>query len=666
MASERRTPSPTLSVDSVQSSQYSDGDLDSEQPAIVEFTVAAPGQDGRPEDNEADALDGGDDYPGDYPETAQDVSITFIAYGGKVELINVCHAQNTANFKDRGGTVAAHRKVASTTEMCGKPDPDASASGPPTPAALGGHGHMKVGGGDGAVAAVPAALGGHGHVKVGGGVGGDLTKIATTHMYVVGDRASAADYPTTALRDVFDSPEWATRVDDVGADLVLVQVSWEDIGKLAGLRFLSYRWADILKVSCGVKVPGTKDSDKYIHHAPRELAVDGLRAMKRPEGAPPFSGFLWIDFLSHLDIVEVKSAVLRHMGPLYSTGIVYPLYLEDFCRGLTEAKGESRKLLKRSLLAALRRGWIQQEISYGKLDAEIVRHFVQMCIAEGEFGVLGTFLRRRTRTVAWLFEKVDRGYGDKPNYVDLQGETKMAAPSMGMWPSISRAFGAMVLVASPVADESSSTVRAVHDVVKSAFFEANADTVTVPNPADLPGWTDLSEEDRNEKRYEHVDAVAEAQNEYFESNLPLVSRGLGPFLDEVVDSLCAFQPFDPTDFFSAVQLIRSFTESALTYEEDAFVATTQHAAATGGFKWHADADASVEAYENTAVLRACWATVVKHVSKQDWMEAPLQFHMHRSDARAWTAGFGAVPEVQKACSSFGMAAAPGAAAAAAM
>jgi hypothetical protein len=63
------------------------------------------------------------------------------------------------------------------------------------------------------------------------------------------------------------------------------------------------------------------------------------------------------------------------------------------------------------------------------------------------------------------------------------------------------------------------------------------------------------------------------------------------------------EKFDPGNVFSAVQLLRSFAESTLTFEEDAYVASTQCAAAAAGFEWVHHSDPLVEIFENTAVLR---------------------------------------------------------------
>ena len=48
------------------------------------------------------------------------------------------------------------------------------------------------------------------------------------------------------------------------------------------------------------------------------------------------------------------------MGSLYVQGIVFPLYLQDYYMHENEYSSV--------LSSSLRRGWIQQEISYGRLQ----------------------------------------------------------------------------------------------------------------------------------------------------------------------------------------------------------------------------------------------------------------------------------------------------------
>ena len=78
-------------------------------------------------------------------------------------------------------------------------------------------------------------------------------------------------------------------------------------------------------------------------------------------------------------------------GELYTRGVVLPLYLLDFTSNLDSE----------ALMIALRRGWIQQEISYGLLHTETTKRFVEKCIESESFGELATFLRRRVKAMKW-------------------------------------------------------------------------------------------------------------------------------------------------------------------------------------------------------------------------------------------------------------------------
>ena len=64
--------------------------------------------------------------------------------------------------------------------------------------------------------------------------------------------------------------------------------------------------------------------------------------------------------------------VIRNMGSLYVQGIVFPLYLQDYYMHENEYSS--------MLSSSLRRGWIQQEISYGRLQRVIVNEFVKASI----------------------------------------------------------------------------------------------------------------------------------------------------------------------------------------------------------------------------------------------------------------------------------------------
>jgi hypothetical protein len=134
--------------------------------------------------------------------------------------------------------------------------------------------------------------------------------------FVVADATTAKVFPelqTMPLRDVFDAPEWAGEVDaQCPPGIVLVSTTFTEMTDLPGLRLLSYRWASVLEVTCGAKGPG---DEGYSPARPRRLAVDALRVFR---GTPttPYAGFMWVDFLCHLDDPQSKKHVLGRCVPL--------------------------------------------------------------------------------------------------------------------------------------------------------------------------------------------------------------------------------------------------------------------------------------------------------------------------------------------------------------
>lgn len=222
------------------------------------------------------------------------------------------------------------------------------------------------------------------------------------------------------LREVFEADAWRDAVDAAGVDALYLVRCGDDELKNLGVRMLSYRWATLLEVDCGVLVPGT---GSYRDRKHRTLATDALGVLCREcaEG----SAYVWVDFLSHLDVPAHRTAVLNSMGCLYTEHVVLPHYLmlfaeqaeaalllplaQDrmqeeakkstghagnfrcgFCgkkflnemymdRHMDNKHGEGAELRRaaETVQAAMRRGWIQQEIGYGELDYSVVMRFVQ-------------------------------------------------------------------------------------------------------------------------------------------------------------------------------------------------------------------------------------------------------------------------------------------------
>ncbi len=281
---------------------------------------------------------------------------------------------------------------------------------------------------------------------------------------------------------------------------------------------------------------------------------------------------------------------------------------------------------------ALRRGWIQQEVRFGALSHTVVAPFVRNCLVTREFALLGSFLRRRASALSWLFERARL----EPSYADMADkehsnysfQEKMAEELMG----------ALLQTVSPSMGERSNVSQAIDSWVLSNLGEfspaANEEFQRLIAHLD-PGK--LGAEKAAAAR-EHAARVAiDAALHALRAALPTVPRCLA----DLNQMLCAPQTFSPTDLFCAVQLIRSFCESELTTESDAYVAMIQCAATLAGLKWAAS-DA-VDTFENAAVLRLCWATLIQHIaSKQGYRGRMFCFRMQRSDPQCWTAGLGAL------------------------
>ena len=224
----------------------------------------------------------------------------------------------------------------------------------------------------------------------------------TDYLFAVGSSAGIDKRPSVPLCDVFACEEWRHEFDlhSNCKDLHLIRFnSFDEYSKIPGAKALSYRWSKVLNVVCAVHAPGEKLS------SPREcnLAVDAFRALDNLN-----SGYLWVDFLCHLDNPTHKVYVIDNMSPIYCETEVICLYLTDFCRYVQPS--ESEKLPRSSrrrdqCLEALRRGWIQQEVSFGRLNTAVVSEFVRECIGSSHFGLLGTLLRRRAVALGWFLRE---------------------------------------------------------------------------------------------------------------------------------------------------------------------------------------------------------------------------------------------------------------------
>jgi len=98
------------------------------------------------------------------------------------------------------------------------------------------------------------------------------------------------------------------------------------------------------------------------------------------------------------------------------------------------------------------------------------------------------------------------------------------------------------------------------------------------------------------------------------------------FTDELTDVICAPNMFDPRDMFCAQSLLRSFAESKLTFETDAYVAMIQVPAISCGVT-------SINNIKDpyTTVLRLCWLRIL--ASDEDF-----EFSINRELENDWTLG----------------------------
>jgi hypothetical protein len=361
---------------------------------------------------------------------------------------------------------------------------------------------------------------------------------------------------------------------------------------------------------------------------------------------------MWVDFLCHLhDDLHIPH-VINKMGALYCEGLVWPLYLADFSAGvatLSEKKAQTGGVPSEALidisrsvlfppfrtpasphvdatLDALRRGWIQQELSFGRLDRTVVAPFVVDCVLTKSFGLLGSLVRRRASAMTWLLSSYPAA--DKfgrpmtaPNTADLND-----SESCDVWVLRNNARGLIGNLnhESPADGESSCVSAAIAMLLAAELSQS------------YPGVSSVNT------------MVAQIRR-----RLP----ALPPVVEQLVTELCKPQRFDPGNVFCAFQLLRSFSESALSVETDAPVAMTQCAARSAGFAWMAPTTVgageksagitpNAAEHHNAAVLRACWATIVDAASTNTQETATFTFAMRRTDSQHWTAGLGAIAELQ--------------------
>lgn len=159
------------------------------------------------------------------------------------------------------------------------------------------------------------------------------------------------------LSKLLDDPSWETAVQQSPLSAYyFTAMSYEDFISSPTSRVLSYRWADKISLSCSCNDPAG-----LVSTFKGDLA---LSVLQTPPGEWTA---LWADALNHLNDVAGLTLTLQTMGSLYLAASTLPQY---FCIGNYE-----------STTAALTRGWMHQELSYGTLDKPALASFIGICFA---------------------------------------------------------------------------------------------------------------------------------------------------------------------------------------------------------------------------------------------------------------------------------------------
>jgi len=162
---------------------------------------------------------------------------------------------------------------------------------------------------------------------------------------------------STPLGEVFASDEWATAV--AASPLAahyLTSMDYDEFVAAPSSRVLSYRWSKLLRLDCAVRDPAEAET--------RFVGDVALSVLDTPtlDGV----GAVWADALNHLNSTEGLAMSLRTMGGIYLAVPTLPQY---FVLGSVDATE-----------AAMKRGWMHQEVAYGALDARAVECFVELCV----------------------------------------------------------------------------------------------------------------------------------------------------------------------------------------------------------------------------------------------------------------------------------------------
>ena len=446
-------------------------------------------------------------------------------------------------------------------------------------------------------------------------------------LFAVADEKSAANHVSIPLEDCFDCPEWRALVTQCNHKLFLVASTFEEYHILPNAKVLSYRWKDVVTVECSVTIPGMTPS------APRSctFCADAFHSLQDFS-----SGYLWIDYLCHMNDSAHKIHVMGQMGSLYWKGEALPAYLlnvdmketdghvsgcidEEYIRYIRVQKQSSDSLL------ALRRGWIQQEIGFGRLDVTVVKDFVTHCLAQQYYGVLGTLIRRRACAMKWVFKSKNEEdqsllFLDTTAEDVHQGKQRLLGKS-------SSSGGVSVDVQNAIRDIISAQLLQVAPDLHARLVSAGKEQRTTLSEKFHKLHTEEAEAAKKaDTFFNHSDELSQLisqvwdldQKHCFDLDLcgpdcrDEAITAIQPFLTELTSKLCVSEAFNPSDFFCAFQLLKSFGESELTYESDTSCALTQVAAVSAGMEWVTGKEGELSGTSLT-LLRKCWVTVFKHI-----------------------------------------------------
>jgi hypothetical protein len=298
---------------------------------------------------------------------------------------------------------------------------------------------------------------------------------------------------------------------------------------------------------------------------------------------------------------------------------------------------------------SLRRGWIQQEISFGRLPVDIVKSFIKECIRRSKFELLGTFIRRRHKAIGVIEDSSQDSIERKlvtfsPMQVrenNMSGELaitnafhhicghdgyKVKSQDELHFEDLSTPQGASP--GFPAANDPCFNFADLNDQETGGrYWSLSQQMGMIMNPSIFQGSPQMS--------VTQSSAIAKNLRNKI---LSLEGIELELFIDKLTSSSSEPNTFDPTSFFSAYQLLRSFAESRLTYENDAYFAMVECAAISYGIPIHHFTAANDENISDSfsEIFKMCWNTLLStHCTVSGNI---FSFSMSRTQPQEWALG----------------------------